>query len=64
MPNRNPNADVVVIKALIVNKLVHRIHVDLESSAKVMYWHCFTKLEEKTQKRLQLFSTPLVDFAS
>lgn len=57
--DRNSEADAVVIKAVIVNKMVHRIHVDLGSSAEVMYWHCFAQLGEEVQKRLKPFGTPL-----
>lgn len=37
VPDRNPEADAVIIRAKIANKLVHRIYVDPGSSAEVMY---------------------------
>lgn len=56
LPDRNPEADAVVIKAIIANKVVHRIHVDQGSSAEIMYWHCFTQLGAEVQQRLQPFA--------
>lgn len=72
LPDRNPEADAVVIKAIIANKVVyvfsimvsHHRHVDQGSSAEIMYWHCFSQLGADIQHRLQPFTTPLVDFAS
>lgn len=64
IPDRNPEEDAVVIKAVIVNKVVHWIHVDLGISVKVIYWHYFTQLGKEVQKRLSPFGTPLVDFVS
>lgn len=37
IPDRNPEADAVIIKAVIANKIVHCIHVNLGSSAEVTY---------------------------
>ncbi|GJX97850.1 hypothetical protein Tco_0353648 [Tanacetum coccineum] len=51
-----------VITADIENTHVHRIYVDGESSAEIMYEHCFNQPTTEHKKKLQPPTTPLVGF--
>lgn len=64
IPNRYPEADAVIIKAQIANKMVRRIYVYSGSSIEVMYCHCFIQLRKEVPKRIKQAKSPLVNFAN
>ncbi|GKB56185.1 hypothetical protein Tco_0912371 [Tanacetum coccineum] len=52
----------LVITANIGNTHLHKIYVDAESSAEIMYEHYFEQLTAEQKKELQPSTTPLVGF--
>lgn len=44
VPTVTPHTDALVVKALIANKEVRRVHIDQGSAVDVMYLDCFNKL--------------------
>lgn len=44
VPTVTPHTDALVVKAIIANKEVRRVHIDQGSAVDVMYFDCFSKL--------------------